>query len=277
MFLCNMNLSSAVQNVPGDEAARERNRSGSLRRALSLLEALIEPSADGRGLLLTELAEITGVNKATLLRLSEPLIEAGLVARDAKGRFALGVGALRLGEAYLAGVDLRSVARPILEELVADTGETAHLVVFDEPYVVYLDKVDSPSAVRMHSRVGGRMPLYCTAAGKAMLAWLPPDVVDRVLELPTPPRTEHTLTSATAVRADLEVVRSRGWSLDDVENEAEIRCVGAAVFGRLGEVVAACSLSGPDLRITAERARELGPRVRAAADAIGRRLGAAEP
>jgi DNA-binding IclR family transcriptional regulator len=187
------------------------------------------------------------------------------------------VGALRLGEAYLAGIDLRSVARPILEELVADTGETAHLVVFDEPYVVYVDKVDSPSAVRMHSRVGGRMPLYCTAAGKAMLAWLPDDVVDRVLAEPTPARTAHTLTSAGAVRADLEVIRARGWSLDDVENEAEIRCVGAAIFDRSGAVVAACSLSGPDQRITSERAYDLGPRVRAAADAIGRCLGAVLP
>jgi DNA-binding IclR family transcriptional regulator len=258
-----------------NEPEIERNRSGSLRRALSILDALIEPSAQGRGLLLSELAQATGLNKATLLRLSEPLIEASLVSRDGQGRFALGVGALRLGEAYLAGVDLRGAARPILEELVASTGETAHLVVFDEPYVVYLDKVDSPSAVRMHSRVGGRMPLYCTAAGKAMLAWLPADVVDRVLSLPTPKRTEHTLTSAAAVRADLEVIRARGWSLDDVENEQEIRCVGAAVFDRSGTVVAACSLSGPDLRITPERARELGPRVRAAADAIGGRLGAA--
>jgi DNA-binding IclR family transcriptional regulator len=127
----------------------------------------------------------------------------------------------------------------------------------------------------MHSRIGGRMPLYCTAAGKAMLAWLPADVVDRVLALPTPARTEHTLTTATAVRENLAVVRERGWSMDDVENELDIRCVGAAVFDRSGAVVAACSLSGPDQRITPSRALDLGPRVRAAADAISRRLGAA--
>src|SRR3954465_3287114 len=165
-----MNQRSEVQNDPS-----ERNRSGSLRRALGILEALVEPSAEGRMLSLSELAKASGLNKATLLRLSEPLQEAGLVGRDGQGDFGLGVGALRLGEAYLAGVDLRGAARPILEELVAESGETAHLVVFDEPYVVYVDKVDSPSTVRMHSRVGGRMPLYCTAAGKAMLAWLPED------------------------------------------------------------------------------------------------------
>jgi DNA-binding IclR family transcriptional regulator len=268
-----MNPHSAVQNE--DAVPAERNRSGSLRRALAILEALIEPSARGSGLSLTELAAATGLNKATLLRLSEPLVETSLVSRDGRGRFALGVGALRLGEAYLAGVDLRGAARPVLEELAAETGETAHLVVFDEPYVVYLDKVDSPSAVRMHSRIGGRMPLYCTAAGKAMLAWLPDEVVERVLALPTPGRTPSTLTSAAAVRKDLQLIRERGWSLDDVENEPEIRCVGAAVFDRSGAVVAACSLSGPDQRITPARARELGPRIRAAADAIGRRLGAA--
>lgn len=264
-----MNQRFDMQNDPA-----ERNRSGSVRRALSILEALVEPSADGRLMPLADLAKATGLNKATLLRLSEPLQEAGLVRRDDQGHFALGVGALRLGEAYMAGVDLRGAARPILEELVAESGETAHLVVFDEPFVVYLDKVDSPSTVRMHSRIGGRMPLYCTAAGKAMLAWLPDEVVDRVLSLPTPARTEHTLTTPTAIRENLAVIRGRGWSMDDVENELDIRCVGAAIFDRSGAVVAACSLSGPDQRITSSRAHELGPRVRAAADAIGRRLGA---
>ena len=265
-----MNQHFDMQNKPS-----ERNRSGAVRRALGILDALVDPTASGRLLSLADLANVTGMNKATLLRLAEPLREAGLVIRDGEGRFGLGVGALRLGEAYLAGVDLRGAARPVLEELVAESGETAHLVVFDEPYAVYVDKVDSPSLVRMHSRVGGRMPLYCTAAGKAMLAWLPDDVVDRVLSLPTPPRTEHTLTSPAAVRKDLAVIRDRGWSMDDVENEPDIRCVGAAIFDRSGAVVAACSLSGPDQRITSSRALELGPRVRAAAGAIGRRLGAA--
>jgi DNA-binding IclR family transcriptional regulator len=262
------------QRFDMQNGGEERNRSGAVRRALGILEALVEPSASGQPVTLAELAKLTGLNKATLLRLSEPLQDAGLVSRDAQGRFGLGVGALRLGEAYLAGVDLRSAARPVLEELVAESGETAHLVVFDEPFVVYVDKVDSTSAVRMHSRIGGRMPLYCTAAGKAMLAWLPDDIVDRVLSLPTPPRTEHTLTTAAAVRENLAVIRQRGWSMDDVENEPDIRCVGAAIFDRAGAVVAACSLSGPDQRITPSRAQELGPRVRSAADAIGRRLGA---
>jgi DNA-binding IclR family transcriptional regulator len=250
------------------------NRSSSLRRALGILEALVEPSARGERLTLAELAAATGLNKATLLRLSEPLQDATLVSRDRDGRFALGVGALTLGEAYLAGLDLRAVARPVLEELVAGSGETAHLVVFEEPYVVYLDKVDSPSTVRMHSRVGGRMPLYCTAAGKAMLAHLPADVVDRVLAQPMPARTEHTLTTADAVRADLEVIRTRGWSMDDVENELDIRCVGAPIFDRSGAVVAACSLSGPDQRITSARAAELGPQVARSADEISQLLGA---
>lgn len=255
--------------------ATERNRSSSLRRALGILEALIEPTASGQRLSLAELATATGLNKVTALRLAEPLQEAGLVSRDGEGRFALGVATLTLGEAYLAGVDLRLVARPVLEGLVEESGETAHLVVFEEPYVVYLDKVDSPSTVRMHSRVGGRMPLYCTAAGKAMMAWLAEDTVGRLLALPMPARTSQTLTSPDAVRKDLGVIRQRGWSLDDVENELDIRCVGAPIFDRSGKVVAACSLSGPDQRITPERAMALGPRVLAAADAITRALGGA--
>lgn len=259
---------------PADLGSPQRNSSTSLRRALRILDALVEPTAARRPLSLAELSAATGLNKATALRLLAPFCETGLVERAADGRYQLGVRAATLGEAYLAGLDLRAVAGPVLEELVACTGETAHLVVFAEPEVVYVHKVDSPSAVRMHSRVGARMPAYCTGVGKAMLAHLPRAVVDRVVAHGLPPRTPATLTDRAALEADLARTRARGWAIDDVENEPEIRCVAAPIFDRSGAVAAACSLSGPLTRISRPRTKQLGPMVAAAAAEISRQLGA---
>jgi DNA-binding IclR family transcriptional regulator len=254
--------------------APQRNSSTSLRRALRILDALVEPTATRRPLSLAELSADAELNKATALRLLAPLCDNALVAKTADGRYLLGVHAATLGEAYLAGLDLRAVAGPVLEELVARTGETAHLVVFAEPDVVYVHKVDSPSAVRMHSRVGARMPAYCTGVGKAMLAHLPAAVVDRVVAHGLPARTQRTLTDRAALEADLVRTRARGWAMDDVENEPEIRCVAAPIFDRSGTVAAACSLSGPLTRISRPRAKQLGPLIAVAAAEISRQLGA---
>lgn len=257
-----------MQNKPG------RNNSSSLRRALALLDALIEPTAAGRPVSLSELSSLSGTNKATVLRLTEALVDCGYVARDAEGGFSLGVAVVRLGAAFTAGLDLRTAARPVLEEIVLRSGETAHLVVMSGASAVYLDKYDSPSAVRMHSRVGQSITLYSTASGKAMLAWLDPSVADSLLEEPFEPRTPATLTTLQDVHADLEVTRRRGWSLDDIENEEGIRCVGAPIFDHAGAVIAACSLSGPIQRVTTERAEQLGPLLVAAAARISKSLGA---
>jgi len=259
---------------PADLTAPQRNSSSSLRRALRILDALVEPTATRRPLSLAELSVDAELNKATALRLLAPLCDNALVAKTADGRYLLGVRAATLGEAYLAGLDLRTVAGPVLEDLAVRTGETAHLVVFAEPEVVYVHKVDSPSAVRMHSRIGARMPAYCTGVGKAMLAHLPRAVVDRVIAHGLPQRTPRTLTDAAALHADLERTRLRGWAIDDVENEPEIRCVAAPIFDRSGTVTAACSLSGPQTRITRQRTKELGPLVAEAAAEISRQLGA---
>ena len=237
----------------------------------------MEPSAAGRSLTLAELTVATGMNKVTVLRLAEALLDCQYLTRHPDGGYSLGVAVVRLGSAYTAGLDLRSVARPVLEDLVQKSGETAHLVVFSGASAVYLDKYDSPSAVRMHSRVGQSITLYSTASGKALLAWLAPDVVESLLDQPLEARTSATLTSLDELLADLEVTRRRGWSLDDVENEEEIRCVGAPIFDHTGAVSAACSLSGPIQRITRERAEELGPLLAAAAARISLSLGAPMP
>ncbi|WP_028924663.1 IclR family transcriptional regulator [Pseudonocardia acaciae] len=252
-----------------------RNNSASLRRALGILLHLGADAGHPRGSTLTELASVLELNKSTLLRLLAPLRDARLVEQDGEtGRYRLGWRTAQLGQAYLERLDLRAVAQDVLHGLMADTGETAHLVIADLPDVVYVDKVDTPQPVRMYSRIGVRQPAYCTAVGKAMLAHAGEDAVRSVVERGMPPRTPNTHTTEVGLRAELTTVREHGYAVDEIENEPDIRCVGAPIFDHTGAATCAVSVSGPATRVTRERVGELGRLVLAAAADISRRLGA---
>lgn len=256
--------------------ANKRNNSTSLRRALDTLLHLGTDSGHPRGSTLTELSSALGLNKSTLLRLLAPLCEARLVERDAEtGRYRLGWRTAQLGQAYLERLDLRGIAHDVLHDLMVRTGETAHLVIADLPDVVYVDKVDTPQPVRMYSRIGVRQPAYCTAVGKALLAHADEAAVRGVIDDGMPPRTPNTCTTAAALYAELAAVRDRGYAVDEIENEADIRCVGAPIFDHAGAASCAVSVSGPATRVTRDRVPELGHHVLTAATEISRRLGAA--
>lgn len=249
----------------------ERNQSASLRRALVVLEHV----RDHGNLTLTQLAEAVALPKSTVLRLTAPLIETRLLERDRKsGAYRLGHGALRLGQAYLATLDLRAVAAEESHRLMSEVRETVHLVVYDPPHVVYIDKVENQANVRMASRIGSRGPLHCTAVGKAILAWQPEEAVAEVVAAGLPERTRHTITDPAKFRAELAGIRRRGYAVDDRENEPEVRCVAAPIFNHHDAVTAAISVSGLTSRITAARVRDLGPLVAGAAARISRKLGA---
>ncbi|MEV4169860.1 IclR family transcriptional regulator [Nonomuraea sp. NPDC049709] len=246
---------------------QERNQSASLRRALTVLDHVREHS----GLSLTQLSEAVGLSKSTVLRLTVPLVEAKLLDRDRRtGAYRLGHGTLRLGQAYLATLDLRAVAAEESHRLMSEVRETVHLVVYDPPHVVYIDKVENEANVRMASRIGSRGPLHSTAVGKAILAWQPEEILT---ELVLEPRTKRTITDVERLRAELAHIRRRGYAVDDRENEPEVRCVAAPIFNHDDAVTAAVSVSGLTSRITAARVRELGPLVAGAAARISRKLG----
>jgi DNA-binding IclR family transcriptional regulator len=252
---------------------RARNNSSSLRRALAILDVLARDETPRSGASLTELSIEAAASKSTVLRLLAPLLERGLVEQNADGRYAIGVGAVTLGSAYLNRLDLRAVAHPILTELAAAAKETIHLVVYNDGQIVYVDKIAGPSPIQMASRVGDRAPVHSTGGGKAILAHLPTDEFERIVQAGLPARTPQTLTTRDALASSLARVRSQGYSIDDVENEDGIRCVAAPVFDHTGAVVAAVSASGPaeDVR---QHLSELTPLILAATRAISARMGA---
>ncbi len=255
-----------------------RNSSSSLRRALGLLMYLAEDDGHPQGTSLTDLATGLGMSKSTVLRLVAPLRETRLVDQDPEsGHYRLGPQNALLGQVYLERLDIRRTASPLLHQLAQDAREAVHLVSFDPPEIVYIDKVESPQAVRMHSRVGGRQPAYCTATGKAFLAHSTDAVLAEVLAAGLPARTPSTLTTPALLRAELSSVRALGYAVDDVENERDIRCVAAPVFGHTGTVLTAISVSGPASRVTHERLPELAGQVMGAARALTERLGGVVP
>lgn len=251
-----------------------RNSSSSLRRALSILMHLAQDDGHPQGTSLTDLATGLGMSKSTVLRLVAPLRDTRLVDQDPEsGHYRLGPQNALLGQVYLERLDIRRTASPLLHDLSQQVREAVHLVSFDPPEIVYIDKVESPQAVRMHSRVGGRQPAYCTATGKAFLAHAKEDVLAEVMASGLPRRTPATLTTPDELHAELARVRGLGYAVDDVENELDIRCVAAPVFDHAGAAVTAISVSGPASRVTYERVPEIAEQVMGTARALTERLG----
>jgi DNA-binding IclR family transcriptional regulator len=239
-----------------------------LERGVRVLGILAEHP---NGLSLSELAKSSGVPMTTLHRILAVLREASLVGETPRGSYVVGVGSVVLSRAFLDGVDLRDVARPAMADLAASTKETCHLGVLASVHVVYLEKIDSPYSVRMHSRVGATNPAVRTAIGRAILAHSSSDLVGEVLD-----GSERLFESALD-RDDLDAlladVRERGYSSDLQENELGICCVGAPVFDHTGHVVAGLSVSAPVARFDTNSIVDRGARLKDAAARVSSGLG----
>lgn len=246
----------------------------SIERALDVLEALA--AADG-DLSVSELTGRLGLPLGTVHRLLGSLAARGYAAQDsATRRYGPGPRLLEMA-ARAAGsprFSLVRIARPALQRLTAATGETSNLLVRHGHEAAYSEQVSSPHMVRLFTEVGQRVPLYCTGGGKAILAGMADDEREGYLAAASlRPWTPKTARSAEALRAELRESAARGFAIDDEERELGVCCVAAPVFDRLGRCVAALSISGPSTRMSAARAAELGPLVRAEAAACSAALG----
>lgn len=201
-----------------------------LDRAFAILMYMAD---EKRPVGVTEIAVATGLPKATVYRILSSLENIRAVVT--KGReYAIGPTMLLFADAYRVRTVISEVARPLLLELRDETKETVHLFVFERGELFYLDKLESPFQVRMHSRVGVRGSLTNLSAGKAILALLSPEDCRGLSE-----------TLHPELLSELRDVRSRGYAVDDEQNEAGLRCVGAAVTDELGRPIGAVSVSAP--------------------------------
>lgn len=243
-----------------------------LDRALALLEVL---SHQGPDLTLAQLSELLKLHKSTTHRLIMVMERHRLIEKNSNtGKYRLGLKLFELGTKAIAQLDLRERARPFLERAVLETGETVHLCVYDDGEVVYLDKVEPTRSVRLASSVGRRNPAYCTAVGKAIMAFLPESQVESaVAKHGFRQLTRNTLSNMLELKAELVRVRKLGYAVDNEENEEGVCCVGAAVWSFGPHPVAAISVSGPTFRVTPEKVKIVAQSVVAIAQALSRQLG----
>lgn len=212
-----------------------------LGRGLAVLSAF---GAQDSAVALADLARRTRLAKSTTYRMCQELCAAELLEKTDDG-YRLGLRVFELGALAPRQRTIREDAGPVLAELQAATGLTVHLAVRDGCHVVYVDKLAGRTAAPgLPSRVGGRMPLHCTAVGKALLAHAGVDVLDAVLASGLPRLTRHTHVQPARLAEQLAMIRRTGVAHDHEESTLGVACVGAPVLDDRGRAVAAVSVAG---------------------------------
>jgi DNA-binding IclR family transcriptional regulator len=198
----------------------------------------------------------------------------GYVRKDqAGGRYYLGLKLLSLSNIQMRDVNLRDMAAPVLEDLVRRTGLTAHLAILDRGEAVYIDKKEPEGFLKINSWIGKRNYVHTSAVGKALVAGMEAEGVQRIWESGLPRRTAHTVSSWKKFKAELAAARTAGYAIDKEEDEIGGRCVAAPVFNASGNAAAAIGLSGIVSQVPDERIPVLGGMLRSAAELISARLG----
>ncbi len=262
---------SRVNHLEVRGALSRASVSTTVTKAISILDVLAI-KADS-GISLAELSSLIEMPKSSTHRYLVTLLELGLAERKYNDRYYLGPKVIELAGTYLLKSDLRNDSQATLDELAEMTGETIHLAVPSGTEVVYIAKVESKHALSMFSHIGARLPMHCTALGKAILAFSDHHKLQAVLSTPLVTRTPNSITLVKELEDELTLVRSRGYAIDNEENEVGIRCVGAPIFDYTTKPIGAISVSAPSDRMDQERCNSIGPLVRKAAQNISRRKG----
>ncbi|MFK7879514.1 IclR family transcriptional regulator [Roseobacter sp.] len=240
---------------------------GTVGKALDVLDQV---AAYGRPVRFGTLLEASEFPKATLYRFLQTLTNQGMLAYEPERQtYSLGVRLVRLAHAAWTQSSLAPIARPFLDQLSSETGHTVHLAQLDNAQVLYVDKRNAAQPIEMYSDAGKVGPAYCTGVGKAMLAFLRPEELARVIAQQSFHQfTEHTYTTPEALRAELEAIRHRGYAFDREEHEPDIICVAQPILTDRGRVLGAMSITGSLKTASLEQLETWAPRLARTADAI---------
>jgi IclR family transcriptional regulator, KDG regulon repressor len=249
----------------GDEGPGD----GTVGKALDVLDMV---AMAGRPMRFSELLANGPYPKATMYRFLQTLTNQGMLAYDPdRQSYALGVRLVRLAHAAWAQSSLAPIARPWIDALSGEVGETIHLAQMDQAQVLYVDKRHATRAVEMFSQAGKVGPAYCTGVGKAMLAFLPSEVQARAIDRQSFHRfTPNTMTTREALLAELQVIRKRGYAFDNEEHEPGIICIALPILTQTGRVMGALSVTSTTSRSNLAALELLAPRVTETANAIAK-------
>ncbi|UUZ84927.1 IclR family transcriptional regulator [Paenibacillus sp. P26] len=245
----------------------------SVRNALRILQAFTTEHPE-RGV--RELAKELQLSKSTVQRLVDTLTSEGfLVQNESTRKYRLGVPVLTLSRVVTTHLEIHQEALPHLQHLVAITNETALLSVLEGTRSVYLHKVEPKRSVRIYTEIGGRNPLYCTASGKALLAYQDQEFIERVMEEGLIPYTSRTITDPDTLRRHLSDIRAKGYAVSKGEyiDEEEIHSIAAPVRDYTGRVFAAVTITGPVYRLRPAMIEDYADKLTKEALEISKRIG----
>lgn len=219
----------------------------SLAKVVRVLEAF---STQNRSLSLMELCRLASLPKSTAHRLLSSMRDLGLLDQEEqRDHYRLGMKLFELGNTVLANMELHREARPFVDALTRQGGQAVHLAVFDGRRAIVIHRADASPEKTPSPTVIEQAPVHCTSVGKAILAFQPDAVVERIVAAGLERFTDSTITDPAALKRELEVTRERGYAVDEAEHQPGLRCVGAPIRSRSGRVLAGISITGPAWRL----------------------------
>ncbi len=232
---------------------KPKNLIKSLDRALNILELITN---NKQAISISEISTETGLHKSTVHRILSTLKYRGYTAqKENNNKYTTGIKLIELGSLVINQLNLRKTVLPYMENLMELTGETIHLgILNDDLEVIYIEKVEGSQTIRMHSQIGKRAPSYSTSLGKVLLAFRYGADIDHIFkESDLIAKTSNTITSLSKLKDQMNLIKKRGYSIDNCENEEEIRCIAGPIFNHKNKITAAFSVSGPANRLTMEK------------------------
>lgn len=254
-----------------EEEMEQKNPIQVAGRLFGALEFLADAGSAG----LMEVSEALGLNKTTAHRVLNSLIYMGYAKQNAvNGRYEPTFKVVDIANRIMGKVDIVQIVRPYLRKLMEATGETVHFVERDGIDAVYIDKVESLSnGIQMVSRIGSRIPLYCSGVGKAMVAEMDGWEIEEIWNNSEIIRlTPYTITDHDDFKMELDEIRRRGYALDNEENETGVRCIACSLKEPAGGARHAFSISAPVSRMDNDRIRELADSVLKVREEIAEKL-----
>ena len=243
----------------------------SLERAIEILELFKFTKELG----ISEISQGMSLSKSTVYGLVNTLVKYNYLEQDGESKkYRLGMRLFEMGSLVESRLDIRSEAKPFCEELSKKYGLTVHLATHYEGEVVYIEKYDEPDYIIIYSQVGKRAPMTCTGVGKAMLAYLGEEYVEKyILTKPFVVKTEKSISSKEMLFERLEEIRKLGFAMDDEEIAQGLKCVAAPIFDKKGNVTAAISISGMASRMDSDTVKEISQDMLKVSAEISARIG----
>ncbi|MET3927053.1 IclR family transcriptional regulator [Devosia sp. 2618] len=248
-------------------------RSDESLKSLTKVSRVLDCFTTGhRALSLAEICAKTGYPRSTTHRLLAAMREVGFIEQDRERDFyRLGLRLFELGSTVLANLELHREGRAIVDSLHRLTSRAVHLAVFDGLRAVVIQRTEAEPMLA--NTMVENSPAHCTSVGKAILAYQPIDIVQRVIEAGLERFTETTITDPDALAAELDITRERGFAIDNGEHQPGLRCIGAPIRNQAGLVFAGISVSAPAWQFPASEVDELNKVVIYHANLISQRLG----